>query len=146
MNCINIHRWIPQSQPNEPQMGFGFIILNNNNTSETFNGRTTNYPLSTRAELMANLTALITIPSKSTVNIITDSQAAIENLTGKSNKKIQNQILRNAIINTIEETQLTVTYIKIKGHSNNPYNDKADLLAKEGTKSTNHILPNPDAK
>jgi ribonuclease HI/uncharacterized protein YlaI len=124
-------------------MGIGWIIKNNNQkTIAEFKGETSLTPSSTKAELSAILSAISTINFNKKINIITDSQNAITNikkrhqtLLTKNTKEKKNQMKtpNTLLIDTIIEL-LTIKNIKwkltkIKGHSNNPGNDKADELA-----------------
>ena len=60
---------------------------------------------------------------------------------------IKNFLIWLLIKHVISARSLDVSLIKVKAHSGNMYNDEADLLAKEGTRSglflsVNQILPN----
>ena len=99
----------------------------------------TNWPLSTRAELTAILMALCTVPSNLTCSIYTDSQAAIDGINKlftlgdlwKWNKTSNNSI--KAVIGLLWNIKnISLSFIKVKGHSNDEYNDIADSLAKNG--------------
>lgn len=64
----------------EKPMGSGWIITSPapNPESISFKGTSQYFPSSTKAEIIAIFTALITCPSNSSVTINTDSQAAID--------------------------------------------------------------------
>ncbi|GES85235.1 ribonuclease H-like domain-containing protein [Rhizophagus clarus] len=95
---------------NQIIMGAGWIVKN---TEIDFTCGITYFPSSTRSELLAILTALLTVPINNNMHIYTDSQSAIDNLVYI--KKI------NLILH------------KVKGHSGCIWNDKADKLAKKGS-------------
>ena len=111
----------------------------------SFAHRIENWPSSTRAEIIAILSALVVIPPYSTVKIYTDSQAALQGLElilsssphlAKTRFKKNNQITWSIIEEIINTNYLEVIGIKVKGHDKDPerlpYNDKADSLAKSG--------------
>ena len=120
-------------------MGLGwFNVISNTSFSCAVN----KWPSSTRAELAAIWTALLTIPSHSSVNIYTDSSAAITSInnvlfTTKGIKwvKLNNKSLLQHIHSCIKGKNLDFYLHKVKRHSNNLYNDTADLLAKGGLAS-----------
>ena len=105
------------------------------------------YLIVSKAESLAILTALVTAPSNCHVNIFTDSQNLITTyhkvslLTKYRRKlKIKNISIWQAIINTVKELSLNIYFQKVKGHSNNEKNDKADELAKKGAKSSPYLV------
>ncbi|CAB4436729.1 unnamed protein product [Rhizophagus irregularis] len=63
---------------NEFHMGYGWHISNIMDFDLFYHGAIEHFPSSTKAEIMAILTALIILPPHSSVNIFTDFQAAIE--------------------------------------------------------------------
>ena len=86
------------------------------------------------------------MPSSTRVNIFTDSQAAIDSL--QNNKQIQNirnlfKIKNRSLVRQIQECckakNVELSLTKVKGHSGNSWNDRADKLAKDGL-SSNKIL------
>src|SRR6185437_16150658 len=97
------------------------------------------WPSSTRTELAAIWVALLLSPQDSEVKIYTDSAAAILGINGcekhRSNKewlRQKNYNLLLKIFDTKRIKNLKVELVKIKGHSNNYWNDRVDVLAKEG--------------
>src|SRR5687768_14811716 len=109
-----------------------------------FNCRLTNWYSSTRAELAAIWTALLTTPENFTAIIKTDSQAAIDGITkalsiNKMNTqaflKLLNRTLITNIVHTIRSKSINCHLIKIKGHSGLEGNERADHLAKLGSYS-----------
>uniref|UniRef100_U9UAV0 ribonuclease H n=2 Tax=Rhizophagus irregularis (strain DAOM 181602 / DAOM 197198 / MUCL 43194) TaxID=747089 RepID=U9UAV0_RHIID len=134
-----------------PRMGFGWIFTSDTSLNIKFSGATTQWPSSTRAEIMAVLTCLIVCPSNSSINIFTDSQCMIDTFTSLSNykltpkrkQKINNIILWQAIQQIIAELNLQVQFTKVKAHSGVEYNDIADRLAKNGCDSNKMISISP---
>ena len=97
------------------------------------------WPSSTKAELVAIWMALLVAPPNLDVEIYTDSAAAIASL----GKKIQldsthkwikekNYSLVTKILDLAKSKQLMFSFVKVKGHSGNKWNEVADKLAKEG--------------
>jgi len=95
---------------------------------------------STIAELVAIWTAILTIPRGKKVEIYTDSNAAIRNISrgleqidGIKILKKKNTIWIIKIINLINMKNIQIELVKVKSHSKDKWNDKADSLAKKGT-------------
>src|SRR5215216_7883182 len=59
------------------KMGIGWIQIANEEEIHKFNTQTIGWPSSTRAEIVAILTILLTVQDHSTINIYTDSKNAI---------------------------------------------------------------------
>ena len=100
--------------------------------------------------MVAILLALLTVPCRSSVEIRTDSIAAILSIEKglKMNKirfwlKCKNSGLLTTIVELIKTKELNTRFIKIKGHSGDIFNELADLKAKEGGKSTQYLTPEP---
>ncbi|PKK57646.1 hypothetical protein RhiirC2_797669 [Rhizophagus irregularis] len=117
---------------------WGFHTTNDN---IFYSGSLKFFPSSTKAETMAILTALLVCPPRCKVVINTDSQAAIDAFHKSKNlhsisprrfNKINNNILWSTIHHVINKLTLKVTFIKVKAHSGDHYNDIADALAKAG--------------
>src|SRR5260363_164786 len=94
---------------------------------------------STRTELAAIWVVLLITPQDSEVKIYTDSAAAILGINAskrfRSNKewlRQKNYNLLLKILDTKHSKHLKVELIKVKGHSNDYWNDKVDELMKEG--------------
>ncbi|PKY29581.1 hypothetical protein RhiirB3_391921 [Rhizophagus irregularis] len=122
-------------------MGYEWTTSNLTDVNITHNGSLEFFPSSTKAETMAILTALIVSPQNSSINIYTDSQAAIDTFHKSSNlisislrrfNKINNNILWSTVHYIIDKLNLHITLYKVKAHSNNTFNDIADAQAKVG--------------
>ncbi|CAI2166395.1 14622_t:CDS:1 [Funneliformis geosporum] len=107
----------------------------------SFNTSITNNPSSSRTELFALISAVIICPLTSSTRIFTDNQVIIQVfdqyiinsvLTTRSKEKIPNYIAWILLHHNIQQLSLTVTLVKIKGYSEDLFNDKADTLAKDG--------------
>ncbi|GET54160.1 RNA-directed DNA polymerase from mobile element jockey-like isoform X1 [Rhizophagus irregularis DAOM 181602=DAOM 197198] len=101
------------------------------------------------AEIAAIHAALTVTPPSSTVTIHTDSQSAIDGLRlcatfSYSNSRLYykttNFELWAIIERLISSKSLSVTAVKVKGHSGNFYNDYADSLANSAHTSSSAIL------
>jgi hypothetical protein len=60
-------------------MGIGWVQVTENTVLHKFHAQTKLWPCSFKAELVAILSALITAPRNSTINIYTDTQSVISN-------------------------------------------------------------------
>ncbi|GES89137.1 ribonuclease H-like domain-containing protein [Rhizophagus clarus] len=124
---------------NQIIMGAGWIVKN---TEIDFTCGITYFPSSTRLELLAILTALLTVPINNNTHIYTDSQLAIDSinnmlqLKGIIERKLfkqNNYILLYAIVDLGYIKKINLILYKVKGHSGCIWNDKADKLAKKGS-------------
>ena len=100
------------------------------------------WQMSTIAELVAIWTAILTIPKEKQVEIYTDSNAAIRNISRSLEQADRNKIIKkkNAIWimkikDLIKTKNIQIELVKVKSHSKDRWNDKADNLAKKGTMS-----------
>ncbi|KAG9302126.1 hypothetical protein G9A89_020560 [Geosiphon pyriformis] len=89
---------------------------------------------STMAELQAVALALECVPSSSTVVLRLDSQAAIDACVSEMSlvaPNFHNQcwLERRHIFNLVRNKDLSMSWVKVKGHSGIPGNVKADLAA-----------------
>ncbi|PKC05814.1 hypothetical protein RhiirA5_400724 [Rhizophagus irregularis] len=100
---------------------------------------------------MGILTALMVSPFNCRINIYTDSANCITIFnthmqsgiaSPRQKLKQSNFLIWDLIFFLIEEKQLLVTLHKVSGHSNNPYNDEADSLAKAGAHIIEPIIVN----
>src|SRR6266487_5942904 len=123
------------------KMGIGWIVAGNdsNKNSISFKSRIADWPSSTRAELDVIWTALLAAPSESKVRIYSDSNVAIEGIQGFKSRmnirnmfKTKNRSLINQITDCCRTKNIDLKLIKVKSHSMNYWNDKADKLEKEG--------------
>src|SRR5260364_297054 len=116
---------------------------------DTISIRVSQWPSSTKAELVAIWTMLLTIPISSEAIVYTDSEAAICAIkvgftlepTSKAQKR-PNFLLVEKIIDLIKTKDITLELNKVKGHSNNKWNDFADKLAKKGCMALEKIQVN----
>src|SRR6185436_550932 len=97
---------------------------------------------STIAELAAIWAAILTIPRVKQIIIYTDSNAVIRNISRGLEQTDRDKILKkkNAIwitkiIDLIKTKKIQVELVKVKSHSKDKWNDKADSLAKKGAES-----------
>ncbi|RHZ86816.1 hypothetical protein Glove_44g5 [Diversispora epigaea] len=122
-------------------MGLGWIISESMNSIENdirFKCYADHFPSSTKAELLAIITALAVASVGSVVNVFTDSQNVIniiEEIVSNRDRDIQwtkgkKIISRNAILHMIKDLDLTVQCHKVKTHSNDKYNEEIDSLAR----------------
>jgi ribonuclease HI len=138
-----------EQHANHCTMGLGWVIYNQEGkTLAEFKGKTDTTPSSTKAELTAILVATLTIPHNKKVEIITDSANAINILnkalrtTGNestahqknANKKLlnkaHNRILATTIIEILRKKNIQYRLTKVKSHTGNRGNDRADSLAR----------------
>ncbi|CAJ0630512.1 14761_t:CDS:2 [Entrophospora sp. SA101] len=146
-NCINqLEFWTDGSlkNPSSPdiKLGYGWIQVDKNKKiTNSFSGALSQWPTSTCAEIFSLLTAILTCPANSIINIYLDSQATIDGFnnwkqkskTIRSYLKINNFSLWESIYSTMEKYNLIVNLTKVKAHSNKyPLNDTVDSLAKLG--------------
>ena len=97
------------------------------------------WPSSTKAELLAIWCVILIAPSESKIKIYTDSAAVIASIdntmqyvTNRKRMKKKNYSLIIDIEDTIKTKKIEIELVKVKGHSNNRQNNRADSLAKEG--------------
>ncbi|PKB98759.1 hypothetical protein RhiirA5_403839 [Rhizophagus irregularis] len=116
-----------------------------------FKGSTVFFPSSSKSKSMGILTALIVSSFNCRINIYTDSANCINIfntrmqsgiVSPRQKLKQSNFLVWDLIFLLINEKHLLVTLHKVSGHSNNPYNDEADLLAKAGAHITEPIIVN----
>jgi ribonuclease HI len=120
------------------KMGIGGIIIDQETQAQVeFKGRCAGFPSSTRAELVAILTALAITNTNTKVTIYTDSQSAIHAIQSKLPRKQRlakatNLLTTTLIMDKIQFRKATTEFRKIKAHTGNINNERADALAKEG--------------
>ncbi|RIA88503.1 hypothetical protein C1645_774806 [Glomus cerebriforme] len=105
-------------------------------------------PLSTKTEAFAIATALLTVPPKSTIKLFTDSAncnfRTLYRPVNRKKLKINNYHIWFLIQQLIKDHHLHISFVKVKGHSNNRYNEIADNLAKQGCSLNKCIMINPN--
>jgi ribonuclease HI len=126
-----------QGNPNQANLGAGgwsAIVIDPQGHESEYSGcqvSTTNI----RMELIAVGRAVREIPDGSEVEIHHDYEGIGSWLTRKWKRKDPNVIKFCSIIETyIKEHNLTITYIHVKGHSGDHYNERADKLADKACK------------
>ncbi|RHZ61230.1 hypothetical protein Glove_349g40 [Diversispora epigaea] len=119
-------------------MGCGWCAFDKNDTEFNFSGKVENFASSTRAELMAILTAIYATPKRSRLCIFTDNQAAIDTIANaatnpkKAHRKLKNWTIVKAIEEIANIQNLTLRLEKVKVHLGVIYNETADKLTREG--------------
>jgi ribonuclease HI len=124
-------------------LGYGLVQIDSQNrVIRDISGSMQDWFSSTRPELRAILEAVLVSPSKSKVAIFTDSKAAIEAIhnalaidTTREWLKSTNSSILIAIKEAIQSKNLLFSLHKVKAHSGNLFNEKADKLAKEGAEA-----------
>jgi len=119
-------------------ISFGFIILMDNQLLHKFRSEISYFPSSNKAELLAVISALIVLPNHSEITIYTDSNNVITeyyNIIDRNNFDISprkffkinsNNIFWNILCEIIVIKSLIIDFIKVKGHSDNYYNNYID--------------------
>ena len=127
-------------------MGLGWVVVNNE--ALEFSASAVLWPFSTKAKILACLTALLVAPLNAKVTLYTDSVAIIirfdnintfRNLSVQKKEKISNFQIWLSIAYIIECKNLTLNMVKIKAHSGDRLNDRADNLAKVAASSAPHL-------
>src|SRR5277367_4786225 len=103
----------------------------------------------TRAELLSIWTALMVLPEHATVTIHTDFQASIDGiklvlngqLTTRAWLKLTNRSILSNIYHIVNTCHLTLKLRKVQGHSNDYWNDRADILAKDAIRLAQNDAP-----
>ena len=142
----NLHIWTDGSLfPNtDPPLASGAAIIrtdNNINTPSSHLAYTIPnelYPSSTTTEMAAIHIPLQTLPKDRIITIYTDSQSTIQametiqknNLTERQLLKIPNHYNLQLNNHFYKEYTTPPMLVKVKGHSNNHWNNEADKLAK----------------
>jgi ribonuclease HI len=135
-------------------IGAGWVQVNNKEEYVIDEGAigARGWPSSTKAELLAIWCVVTIVPSKSKIKIYTDSAAAIasirsntQHITTKKRMKRKNYNLVVNIEDTIRAKELDLELVKIKGHSDNRWNSRADSIAKKraNIQDRNEIIEEP---
>ncbi len=125
-------------------MSFGFVQIETSSPQITFTSTTSLWPSSFRAEAMAILSSIITVPKDATIDIFTDSKSSIDifnhlksnnfRLSTHQTLKIMNNLhIWNIICEIMTFNNLQVELHHVKAHSKeNPdqYNDYIDQQCK----------------
>jgi ribonuclease HI len=149
------HRFLPDHTDPITYISSALLLVHDNLDIEFSTALPRFWSNSTNAEIFALLLVLIICPHNLDLTVCTDSLALIY-----SYNKIQRQnaflypslmfklpfnIYWSIIFKIIEERNISLTLTKVKAHSNDPYNDKVDQLAKSSLHSSsisitfNHI-------
>jgi len=146
-----------KDNPSLDRMGAGWLQVDSKEediiNEGAFGAR--GWPSSTKAELLVIWCVVLITPSESKIKIYTDSAAAIASIdnaikyeTSRKRIKKKNYSLVINIEDTIRTKKIEVELIKVKGHSDNKWNNRADSLAKEGAnlQDNNRIIKEPIAR
>src|SRR5437016_2875023 len=128
---------------NNIRLGYGWLQLTDNDliVSEHCNAISSTWPSSTKAELSAILSIIEQLPSGAKVTISLDSQLVIDNIRSiihtvdrfdKYLLKLPNHHLWAKLRHLIKDNNIILTLIKVKAHSDDDLNNRADVLAKRG--------------
>jgi ribonuclease HI len=107
----------------------------------SFSAQVERFPSSTRAEIYAILSALVTAPRHCNIKLYLDNETAVKdflsllsgaNKFNHNHQSSPNYILWLAIKFVIHSMDLKVSVHWVKAHSKNLHNDEADALAKSG--------------
>ena len=119
-------------------ISFGFIIVKNNMILHSFRSEISYFPSSNKGELLAVISALIVLPSNSEITIYADSNNVIIGyydiidrnnfiiLPRKFFKIRTNNIYWSILREIIVTNNLTLDFVKVKGHSDNYFNNYID--------------------
>ena len=132
------------------QMGFSFIQTNIDSPYIEFSASIDNFPSSTKTELAAIVSALLVSPSNSIVQIFTDCDTIIQQFLQNENNilsstprfifKEQNNTLWSILRSIINISNIRLTFIKVKAHSGDHFNNKVDQMAKSAIFDTPLLL------
>ena len=118
-------------------MGIGWVQVTENAILHKFHAQTKLWPCSFKAELVAILSALITVPRNSIINIYTDSQSVISkyhSISSSASALLCTNTpyfsLWNTLINFIKSYNICINFHKVPAHQDNEYNNLADQLAR----------------
>ena len=142
------------SVDHEKSMGAAWLQTEGPNQGNFFTAGVTDWPSPHRAELVAIILAILTVPQESEVEIVTDSASCIStyNRIAKPNPKHttrrwikeKNWSLWMHLLEIIQKKRLQVSFKKVKAYSGDILNDKVDALAKEERNIPEIIWKDPD--
>jgi ribonuclease HI len=129
--------------------GYGLIKCQPNTPQVSFKGSTVFFPSSTKSEAMGILSAIIVSPHNCNLNIYTDSASCITTfntllhspiISPRRKLKQNNFLIWDLIFYLIHHKHLLIPLHKVKGHSDNEWNKKADELANAGSHVVHPIV------
>ena len=151
---------LSDAQTIQMKMGSGWAIFTEEDPTfplqpiAEFNCNTELWPSSTKAEIVALYSLVKACPTNRHIKLYTDSQALIDTAKEitlysvyyqKKKLKMPGHLWWGLIADIIRSQSITITYHKVKGHSNCPQNDYVDELAKKGRSST-HVISESNIK
>jgi len=123
-------------------MAMGWVLVDQNDDSlvlEEFSAMNFGWPSSTKAEIVAVLSAILTVIPDSKVLIYTDSNNVVSQynqfkseLSNRRKLKIVGHISWDTIISLVKKYRIDLNFIKVKAHNGVWANEEADKLAKKG--------------
>jgi ribonuclease HI len=122
-------------------MGFGWLFTTDLALDIKYLGSCKEWASSTKAELIAIITAMIVCPPHSSITIYTDSNNCIDmfnklkslKLTARRFQKMNNCTLWNTLRHIMVTLHINVSLIKVKAHLGDPHNDAADVTLSSTT-------------
>ena len=135
-------------------MGVGWLALDRieSRIVSIGNFKVVNWPMSTKAELIGIWIVILTAKCNSTVRVRTDSEQAIEMILRARNNeqysrwiRMDNRLVLEKITSLTKQKGLKLVLEKVKGHSEDRWNNEVDLIAKEG-RSSQTVLDLEDCK
>ncbi|GBB87698.1 hypothetical protein RclHR1_01420001 [Rhizophagus clarus] len=122
---------------NDITMTYGFILIDDASNEIRFKSSISHWPSSTRAEIMAVVTTLLVLPRNSHITIHTDSQATIDGFHSHITTIVNflprlyftwnsNNFLWLLLYNIVNNNNISVNFVKVKGHSGDHYNEQVD--------------------
>ena len=124
--------------------GWAFIIKYGNGETKAFSG-SAKYTTNNKMELTAAIKAIKYFKKKIIINIYTDSKYLKDGITiwikkwklngwkTSNKKKVKNSDLWKILEEGIKDHE--IHWIWVKGHNENTFNEKADMLAKKAIES-----------
>lgn len=115
--------------------GWGALLMFGENYKEIYGGE--NFTTNNRMELLAVIKGIQTVNQTCNINVYSDSAYVVNAfqldwISGwkkRNFNKVKNLDLWQTLIELT--TQHNVTFIKVKGHSDNIYNNRCDELARQ---------------